>query len=172
MHLLAEIRAAFPALPYPGDKVLSDCWCEECAWSVRNLRGKSWKQTRVADFNSSDGGHLSREAFRYYLPAMLTFAVQQPDEVHFAGEINARFVAITGAPNDRIEDIQKTVARLSKPQRVMLVHFFEWLRGQGWQAPIVVDAAIKAGSDDCVEPIPADAIWEHVRIQEAKREQP
>jgi hypothetical protein len=39
MDLLAEIRAAFPVCPYPGDAVLSDCWCDECEFSVRNLRG-------------------------------------------------------------------------------------------------------------------------------------
>ena len=46
--LVEKIRAAWRVLPYRGDHVLSDCWCEECEYSVRSLRGKSWKQiTRV-----------------------------------------------------------------------------------------------------------------------------
>src|SRR5689334_12412010 len=59
MDLLAEIRAAFPAIPYPGDATLSDCWCEECAWSLRNLRGKSWMQLRIEDGIGGEGAILS-----------------------------------------------------------------------------------------------------------------
>lgn len=122
--LLAEILAAFPPTPYPGDRMLSDCWCEECAWSVRNLRGKSWKQAQLEDFNLGDGGRVSTDAFGYYLPAMLTLAIRHPDETHLACEINSRFVTFIESRDNEIETIQQTVSRLSKPQRTTLVHFF------------------------------------------------
>ena len=166
MDLLNDIRAAFPSTPYPGDRVLSECWCEECAWSVRNLRGKSWKQVRLDDLNLGDGGHLSPEAFRYYLPALLAFAVQHPDHFPLAGEINARFVAVCGDSDDEIQRIRKLVASLTKPQRATLVRFFQWLQAQGWQAPVLIDAAIKAVGDNLVEAIPAEALLEFARAKE------
>ena len=172
MELLDEIRAAFPAMPYPGDDVLSKCWCDECAWEVRNLRGKSWKQTRVEDFNAGDGGRLSLNAFRYYLPAQLQFAVEHPDELHFASEVIAHFVAVAGESDTKAEAIHKTVSRLSKPQRTTLVHFFQWVESQGWQAPLHINAAIKAAGDGIVEPISADEVCAWARAKQAGKKAP
>jgi hypothetical protein len=166
--LLAEIRAAFPPTPYPSDQILSKCWCEECAWSVRRLRGKSWKQVRPEDFNPGDGGHLSSRAFRYYLPALLAFAVQHPDEVHFASEINGRLVFFTGQREDKLEAVQQTVSHLSKLQRTMLIRFLQWLQNQGWQAPMLIDAAVKAVAEGRVDPIPLQAFQAYCRAQELR----
>lgn len=157
-QLVAEINATFPETPYPSDHILSDCWCEECAWSVRNLRGKAWKQLRLADTNFSEGSRFSSKAFAYYLPALMTLAVEHPDELHLATEINSRFVVIEDASDHRVEQIQRMVTRLSKPQRTTLRHFFEWLKTQDWQAPMLIDAAIVAVSDLSITPVPMRSI--------------
>jgi hypothetical protein len=169
MDLLAEIRAAFPVTPYPGDCVLSDCWCEECAWEVRRLRGKSWKQAKIEDFNASDGGRLSRQSFRYYLPSMLSFAVQYPDELHFASEINARFTAIAPASDDQIQMVQQNLNGLSKHQRTTLVSFFEWLREQSWQSSLLIDAAICAINGNGIVPVePASLLNEYQEMYDTQ----
>ncbi len=151
MDLLAEIRAAFPASPYPGDDVLSDCWCDECEFSVRNLRGKSWKQLRLEDFNG-ENAHMSPRAFRYYLPGLLCLAVQHPDKLNFACEVSARLIVSDLHPPQAADTVREIVSHLSVKQRRSLTRFLEWLGGQGWQAPILVEAALRAVRDGLVEP--------------------
>lgn len=136
MDLLAEIRSAFPHTPYPGDQVLSDCWCEECSWAVRNLRGKSWKQIKLDDING-DGDQMTDDAFRYYLPALLSLSVQHPSEYHLASRVTSRLVACDRDPPERAETIQKMVSSLSKLQRTALGRFLDWLDGKYNLDPII-----------------------------------
>jgi hypothetical protein len=166
MDLLAEIRAAFPAAPYPGDATLSDCWCEDCAWSVRNLRGKSWKQLRVADLGD-DGGQMSNRAFRYYLPGMLCLAGQHPADLHLASAINARLVVDDQAAPEKVEAVRVTVRRFSPRQRGVLVRFLRWVGDQGWQAPILIEAALRAVADGQVEPYDHEELLRWIRSRNA-----
>ncbi len=145
MDLLNDIRAAWPTTPYPGDQVLSDCWCDECEFSVRSLRGKSWGQIGVGDVGG-ESGQMSAEAFRYYLPGILALSVQHPDELHLASEINLRFVFSDHSherPKAR-ENLSRLTRTLSPRQREVLVRYFDWLANQEWQAPILIAAAIRA----------------------------
>ena len=167
MDLLAEIRAAFPASPYPGDPVLSDCWCEECEFSVRNLRGKSWKQLRLEDFNG-ENAQLSPRAFHYYLPGLLCLAVQHADELSLACEVNARLVVSDLDPPERSVAVQETVSRLSMKQRRAVARFLQWLAGQGWQAPLLVETALKAVRDRRVEPYSHEKLTAWCRSREAE----
>lgn len=166
MDLLAEIRAAFPATPYPGDDTLSDCWCDECEWSVRNLRGKSWKQVRIEDGIGSEGASLSVRACRYYLPAMLCLAVQHPDDHRLASAINARLVVIGPAEPEEINTVGDTVRRLSPRQRGALVRFLIWVGGQGWQSPMLIEAALRAVRDGRVVPVDSEELrlWTKARF--------
>jgi hypothetical protein len=167
MDLLAEIRAAFPALSYPGDAVLSDCWCDECEFSVRNLRGKSWRQVRLEDFNG-ENAQMSPRAFRYYLPGLLCLAVQHPDELDLACEVNARLIVSDLDPPERAKAIRETLSRLSVRQRRAVARFLQWLGGQGWQAPILVEAALKAVKGRRVEPYSHGELMAWCQTREAE----
>jgi hypothetical protein len=167
VDLLAEIRAAFPATLYTGDATLSDCWCEECAWSVRYLRGKSWMQLRVEDCVGGEGAFLSVNAFRYYLPGLLCLAVQHPDELHLATEINARLIVLDGAAPTEAEAVRETVRCLSPRQRNVVARFLLWLADQGWQAPILTEAALGAVRDGQVVPVSYDELMRWCRSQQS-----
>ncbi len=130
MDLLGEIRAAFPASVHPGDAVLSDCWCDECEFSVRNLRGKAWKQVRLEDFNG-ENGHLSRRVFSYWLPALLSLAVQHPGNLKLACEVNARLIVSDLNPPEQAESVRETISHLSVTQRHVVARFLERLREAG-----------------------------------------
>jgi hypothetical protein len=165
MDLLTEIRAAFPAAPYPGDVSLSDCRSNECEWSVRSLRGKSWMQLRVEDVGG-DGAFLSVRAFRYYLPGLLCVALQHPDATHLASEINARFVVLARAPPAATEVVLETVLRLSLRQRGVIARFLLWLNEQGWQAPVLIEAALRAVRDGQVIPVIYEELMRWCRSRE------
>jgi hypothetical protein len=167
VDLLAEIRAAFPAAPYPGDATLSDCWCDECAWSLRNLRGKSWMRLRVEDGVGGEGAFLSVRAFRYYLPGLLCLAVQHPDEYSLSSRVNEGLVVSDGAATKEAEAVRETVHRLSPRQRGVLARFLFWLDGQGWQAPILIEAALGAVREDRVTPFDLEELMRWCRSREA-----
>ncbi len=164
MDLLAEIRAAFPADPYPGDHILSNCWCEECAASVENLRGKSWTELRVGDVGG-DGGLLSHAAFGYYLPGLLCLSVLHPNEWGLASEINGLLVVSDLDPPEGAARVRERVGRLSPRQRRAVGRFLRWLGGQGWQAPLLVEAALAAVGDGRVEPYSHQEVLKWCRDQ-------
>ncbi len=154
MDLIAEIRAAWPVTPYPGDHILSDCWCEECEADYRKLRGKSWKQVKLANFCGENGRiGLGPEAFAYYLPGILILSVQESDDFDPCNVIG-RFVFSDHQAEgpERQQDIRQLVGSFSKRQRQVLLFYFDWLSRQGWQAPMLITAAKRAISDNLVEP--------------------
>jgi hypothetical protein len=167
VDLLAETRAAFPAAPYPGDAMLSHCWCEECVWSVRNLRGKPWTQLRIEDGVGGEGGFLSDRAFHYYLPGLLCLALQHPDETHLASEINARLVVLDRAAPTEAEVVVERVRRLTPRQRVVIVRFLIRLSDQGWQAPVLTEAALSAVRDGQVMPVDSEELMRWCRSRGA-----
>lgn len=166
MELLAEIRAAFPATAYPGDAVLSDCWCEECKGKYRNLRGKSWKQLRLDDFNSEEIP-LSDDAFRYYLPGLLCLAVQHPDEDNLGATIHSRFIVSDLDSPEKVREVLAMVSHFSLRQRRALELFFQWLGSSKCYCSLTVDAALVAVRDNRVEPYSHEALMTWCRVRTA-----
>lgn len=81
LKLTSEITAAFADVPHPGQNI-APCNCEECRALQKDLHkdfsGSSW-QTLTASFFESHFGDLSLlspEAFNYFLPAYLVYALQ------------------------------------------------------------------------------------------------
>ncbi len=171
MDLLGEIRAAFRATPYPGDAILSNCWCDECEFSVRNLRGKSWKELRIEDLNDCEGGHLAYTAFRYYLPGLMCLAVQNPDELDLSGRVVGGFIVAKSDHAERVVAVRNMVKRLSTRQRAAIVRFFQWLDLQGWQAPVLIQSAMLAASDGRVVPYDTEELlhWCRNHANKSKR---
>jgi hypothetical protein len=161
MDMLAEIRAAFPVTPYPGNYLLSDCWCEECAWEVRNLRGKSWKELTLDDIGE-EGARMSERAFRYYLPALLCLAVQHPDS-WTGSKIVDRFVVSDQAAPAAKERLAMLIRQFSARERRALVQFFKWSGDQAQEPAIRIESAIAAAYGE-IEP------YSHAKLLQLIRE--
>ncbi|MFO0889075.1 MAG: DUF6714 family protein [Isosphaeraceae bacterium] len=124
-------------------------------------------QLRVEDCVGGDGAYLSTRAFRYYLPGLLCLAVQHPDEVHLASEINARLVVMDRSSPKESETVLETVRRLSPRQREVIARFLQWLSGQEWPAPLLIDAALRAVRDGQVVPVNSEELMRWYRAREA-----
>lgn len=191
--LLKEIRAAFPASAYPGDAtLLGDCRCEECEWSVHNLRGKSWMQLLIEDMDG-EGNMLSHEAFRYYLPGLLCLAVQHPVESMlecviierlsvFLQQRPAKAEAVTETvcqltpmqPDhanqlDKVDSVTETVRQLTPMQRGAVERFLRWVGGSDLHAPIVIEAALQTVRDGRVARFDIEEVMRWNRLREAAR---
>lgn len=172
MELLHRINAAWPSTPYPGDHVLSDCWCDECQFGVSSLRSKSWSQLKIEDTNS-ETCQLNRTAFLYYLPALLTLSLRHPDEVHLPCLINGRFIRCNTAPSGGDTEIHELLRRLSKVQKHVLSDYLDWLASQGWQPLLLIEPAKIALATGRVEPYSYDEMmrWCRNREREIRAEQ-
>lgn len=167
MDLLAEIRAAFPAAAYPGDAVLSDCWCEECEARYQSLRGKSWKQLRLKDLDGEQIP-LSDYAFRYYLPGLLCLAVQHPDEESVGSLIHSRFIVSDLDSPEKATEVRAMISRFSLRQRRALELFFLWLGSSKRYCSLTLDAALMAVRDNRVEPYSHKELVAWCRVRAAK----
>lgn len=165
MELIHRINAAWRSTPYPGDHVLSDCWCDECEFSVSSLRGKSWSQLKIADTNS-ETSQLNSSAFLYYLPALLELSLRHPDEIHLPCLINGRFIRCDTAPSDGETEIRELLRRLSKVQKHVLSDYFDWLASQGWQPLLLIEPAKVALATGRVEPFSYDEMMRWCRNRE------
>jgi hypothetical protein len=178
MELVDRINAAWPSTPYPGDHVLSDCWCDECQLSVSSIRGKSWPQLKIEDTNS-ETCRLSTAAFLYYLPALLTLSLRYPEELHLSGLINGRFIRCDIAPSDGDVEIHKILRRLSKVQKHVLNDYLEWQASQGWQPMLLIEPAKVALATGRVEPFSYDKMMQwcrdrerHIRAEQSGQPEP
>jgi len=79
MDLREEIELAFTDTPYPGDDNIAGPNDEG---TLEYFSGKTWKghSARELRKHSSSLYFLTPDAFRYFLPAYMVAAVEQPDE--------------------------------------------------------------------------------------------
>ena len=82
--LIDAIRAAFASVRYPGDahalrdEVRGKSECEH----IRNkIVGKPWSSLKVGDVAYKDNLtlYLTPEAYRYYLPGLMTLSLRNPE---------------------------------------------------------------------------------------------
>jgi hypothetical protein len=166
--LIETIRAAWPATPYPGDHVLSDCWCEECEFSVRSLRGKSWKQLRPNDING-ETSHMSNGAFAYYLPGLLLLSIKH-DMDGLDGYVLGHFSSLetqskTFDHAQQSEHLLRMASRFSDAQRTALSRYFDWIDQQGFQCPAFVRSAPALVLDGKIDAVPHQEVMTWINHQ-------
>jgi hypothetical protein len=97
-ELRVEIEAAFADRAYPGDERLAlggGCPGDESERVSRFFRGKDWREISPGAITEAEGldrhafvFFLSSEAFTYYLPALLRFALDPDDPLDMAETIS------------------------------------------------------------------------------------
>ena len=167
MELLHRVNSAWPATPYPGDQLLSDCWCHECQFSVSSLRGKNWRQLKIED-TSGETCRLNRQAFLYYLPALLALSLRYPDEVRLPCLINERFIQCDISPTDEEEGIRKLLRSLSTIQKHVLCDYLDWMARQKWQPLLLIEPAKVALATGRIEPYSYDQLVRWCRNRECE----
>lgn len=167
--ILAQLWQAFPSTPYPGDHILTDCYCEECSHSIRSLRGKSWKEVKLEDLNS-DSSQLGDDAFRYYLPALLSISLQHPDDDMIPARVSGRLVVFDTDPRakDHSSRITSLVAQITKRQRNVVAVYLDWVAQRELQSPVLIEAGKKALESGVVDPCSIDAHLRWCRELESK----
>jgi hypothetical protein len=93
--ILHQIDKAFTNRAYPGDENITCCTydkknggkydapCGECVQIAEFFGGKFWRELSAKELRSQSGAGslLTTEAYGYYLPAYLTAAIRDPEEL-------------------------------------------------------------------------------------------
>jgi hypothetical protein len=80
--IIALIDRAFSDTPRPAREALSNDHCCECVEVSAAYAGKGWTDISLADVLAGrETALLSAVAWRYYLPAVMTWCIRAPDEV-------------------------------------------------------------------------------------------
>jgi hypothetical protein len=132
---VAEVRSAFEAVPYPGDRELcSEDQGDEAAEYALEFQGADWRTLHPAFLsrNSAALGFLKPGAFRYFLPAFLV--------ADFYGESGSAdpVFHLTHAVLDSQDDLHAwTLERLRAirgAERAAVAAYLGWAAGRDEQA--------------------------------------
>jgi len=137
-QIAARARAAFPAEPVPPAAELSNDHCEECADVSKAFGARAWTDVALGDLVQKETALLTATAWRYYLPAIITLCVQNPEALDLLPEFT---VYQLEPPKAGEEDawFSERSGGFSKAQREVIIDYLDWYRereeseGAGWQ---------------------------------------
>lgn len=123
------IRSAFIETRRPDAEALINRHCCECAEVSAAYAGKPWTDISLADVLAGrETALLSAAAWRYYLPAVMTWCVRAPDAVDV---IQDNLVYQLEPPADGRgvpEWFEARAAGFSPAQRAAIVAYLHWYR--------------------------------------------
>jgi hypothetical protein len=123
------IRRAFSATPPPGPEALFNRHCCECVEVSEAYAGKRWTDISLDDVLA---GHetalLSAAAWRYYLPAVMTWCIRAPAVVDVIQD-NLVYQLEPPADGRGVPDwFNERATGFSDEQRAAIVAYLHWYR--------------------------------------------
>lgn len=124
--LMQRIVEAFTQTPYPGDGRIALHQCEECEGIRQDFRGQSPTTLRrdVIEHHFDSLPMLSPDAFHYFIPAYMRYAIDHPDSNV------ARFAEYSLAPTDYDDFWRERFLLFTPSQKDAVIAFLEFLKTQ------------------------------------------
>ena len=128
-RMVDQIRRAFADVPQPEPALLVNNHCCECRDVSTALGGRPWQEISLEDLRrAQEMSLLSPAAWRYYLPAMLTWAIREPLVMDVMVD---NLVYQLEPPRDGHgvpEWFAERSVGFTRDQRAAIVTFLEWYR--------------------------------------------
>jgi hypothetical protein len=125
--IAAAARAAFPAEPVPPKEALFKDHCDECIDVSNAFGARPWITVPVRDIVGKETALLTAAAWRYYLPAMISWCVRDPETL----DVLPDFLVYQLEPPEPGKTDEWFVERMggfSDAQREVIVAYLEWYR--------------------------------------------
>jgi len=127
--ILAEVAAAFPSAPVPARDALLNHHCCECIEVSEAFGCKPWPAITLDDLRAgAETALLTPAAWRYYLPAVITWCVRAPDAVDVIQD-NLVYQLEPPEPTDQEslhEWFRQRAVGFSEEQRQVIRSYLEW----------------------------------------------
>ena len=126
-EIAARAKEAFPAEPVPSKDALFKDHCDECI-DVSNAFGvRPWTAVPLRDIVGKETALLTAAAWQYYLPAMISWCVRDPETLDFLPD----FLVYQLEPPEPGKTDEWFVERkdgFSDAQRKVIIAYLEWYR--------------------------------------------
>ncbi len=127
-EVIAKIETAFAEVEHPGDDHLLHDECLDDSDIEDFYGGVGWRDvpSKMIDKNSASLCFFSPEAFQYYLPAYMIWVLQNytTDSITISTTISS----LNAEPGDLRRFVLSKLSLLTKPQRMAIIAFLEFLR--------------------------------------------
>ena len=129
-EVIRRIETAFAGTELPPAEALVNNHCCECAEVSAAYRGKRWTEVTLDDvMTGREVSLLTVAAWRYYLPAFLTWTIRAPEVVDVL-EDNLVFQLTPPRDGDGVPEwfAERCVNFFSPEQRAAIAAFLDWSR--------------------------------------------
>lgn len=125
--IVARTKIAFPTEPIPLAKDLRNDHCEECADVSASFGVRPWTAVPLADIIGKETALLNPTAWRYFLPAVISWCVQKPEALDPLPEYTVYQLAPPNAgETDGWFELRKD--GFTQAQRDVIVAYLDWYR--------------------------------------------
>ncbi len=126
--IVEQVASAFPSAPVPSREDLFNDHCEECMAVSNAYGGRPWPEISLQDlWAGSATALLTPTAWRYYLPAMISWCVRDPES---AGVVVDWLVYQFTPPKEGEADqwFRERTDGFTDAQRKAIVAYLVWYR--------------------------------------------
>jgi hypothetical protein len=125
--IVSLARAAFPVEPQPARDALMKYHCPECI-DVSNAYGaRPWPEISLDVVANNETALLTAAAWRYYLPAVITWCVRDPE----VADVRCEYLVYQlepPQPPKSDEWFAERIGGFSEEQRRVIVAYLDWYR--------------------------------------------
>jgi Family of unknown function (DUF6714) len=123
------ISRAFSETPQPGPEALFNHHCCECVDVSAAYAGKHWMDISLDDILAGrETALLSAAAWRYYLPAVMTWCIRAPDAVDVIQDNLVYQLEPPAEGRGVPEWFKERATGFSEEQRAAIVAYLHWYR--------------------------------------------
>jgi hypothetical protein len=124
--------SAFAGVPHPGNDRITKCTGEGPDEVAAYFRGRTRESLAVGDVRHQRSAlfWFSEDALLYYLPAYLNALAENPDEADITNDILWKLSVPSGHKPRDLEAFHRLIARLTQPQRKVIIRVFNHLRSR------------------------------------------
>jgi hypothetical protein len=129
--VLDLVRNAFPVEPVPGADALLNPHCDECVETSEAFGGRPWPDITLDNLLAGrETALLTPTAWRYYLPAVISWCVREPEAVDVIQD-NLVYQLEPPEPTDKAslqEWFDERKEGFTSDQRRAIVTYLHWYR--------------------------------------------
>ena len=142
--ILERLEAAFANVPRPSQEELVNRHCCECLETSEAFAGAAWRDVTLEQILAGrETALLTVESWRYYLPAVISWSVKDPEAVDVIADNLVMQLTPSGDGGSLEAWFEPRARGFTADQRAAIAAFLQWFAERaGPTPPARIDRAI------------------------------